>query len=257
MTSANSVFEGVRHVVIDNFGSGSITIEPGSPSGVVDSSISAADEGFLADVQARHDHDQLRFSFPTHLFRNTSADLRLTVPAGLTFVIKAGSADISIAADIGRSKIVSGSGDITIGNATDLDCSTGSGDISVSRVDGRSARIASGSGDVTVAEAHCAVTAKSASGDVVVRSLHGSELQANSASGDIEVNSTSGSVDLRSASGSLTIGVAEQLPAWLDLTSVSGEIRIALESSSPPEKGSPYVAVRARTASGDIAVFRA
>jgi hypothetical protein len=71
------------------------------------------------------------------------------------------------------------------------------------------------------------------------------------------VNSTSGSVDLRSASGSLTIGVAEQLPAWLDLTSVSGEIRIALESSSPPEKGSPYVAVRARTASGDIAVFRA
>ena len=29
LTSANSVYEGVRHVVIDNFGGGSITIEPG------------------------------------------------------------------------------------------------------------------------------------------------------------------------------------------------------------------------------------
>jgi DUF4097 and DUF4098 domain-containing protein YvlB len=256
MTPENSVYEGVRHVVIDNFGSGSITIEPGPPSDVVDSSISAADEAFLADVQARHDRDQLRFSFPTQLFRSTSAHLRLAVPAGLTFVIKAGSADISITADIGRSKIASGSGDITIGKAADLDCSTGSGDISVTRVDGRAARITSGSGDVTVTEAHCSVTVKSASGDLVVRSLHGSQLQANSGSGDIAVSSTSGSVDLRSASGSLTIGVAEQLPAWLDLTSVSGEIRIALESTSPPEKGAPYVAVRARTASGDIAVLR-
>ena len=262
MTSANSVYAGVRHVVIDNFGGGTISIEPAgisdsTPSDAVESSISAADEAFLADIQARQDHDQLRFSFPTQIFRNTSAHLHLAVPAGLTFVIKAGSAEISITADIGRSKIVSGSGDITIGKAADLDCSTGSGDISVMRVDGHAARITSGSGDVTVTEAHCPVTAKSASGDVVVRSLHGSQLQANSASGDIAVSSTSGSVDLRSASGSLTIGVADQLPAWLDLTSVSGEIRIALESTSPPEKGAPYVALRARTASGDIAVFRA
>ena len=256
------MYEGVRHIVIDNFGGGTITvepgtIEPGSPSGAVESSITAADEAFLADVQARHDRDQLRFSFPTQLFRNTSAHLRLGVPGGLTYVIKAGSADISITADIAESKIVSGSGDITIGQATDLDCSTGSGDISVMRVDGRTARIASGSGSVTVTEAHCPLTAKSASGDVVVRSLRGSQLQANSASGDIAVTSTSGSVDLRSASGSLTIGVADHLPAWLDLTSVSGEIRIALESTGPPEKGAPYVAVRARTASGDIAVDRA
>jgi DUF4097 and DUF4098 domain-containing protein YvlB len=87
--------------------------------------------------------------------------------------------------------------------------------------------------------------------------LRGSQLQAKSGSGDIAVTSTSGSVDLRSASGSLTIGVADHLPAWLDLSSVSGEIRIALESTGPPEKGQPYVAVRARTASGDIAVYRA
>ena len=173
------------------------------------------------------------------------------------FVIKTGSADISISADIARSKIVSGSGDITVGNAVDLDASTGSGDISVARVDGTAARLNSGSGDVSVGEVHCRITAKSGSGDVVVQSLEGADLQANSGSGDIGITSTNGSVDLRSASGSLTVGIADHVPAWLDLNSVSGDIRIGLESTNPPEPGEPYISVRARTASGDIGIYRA
>ena len=158
-------YEGVRHIVVDDLGDGSITVMPGARSSVVEASIEGADDAYLEQIQLRHDGDWLRISFPQQFLRYTKAELRLDVPDGLDYTIKTGSADISISAEIGRAKIVSGSGDITIGNATDLDCSTGSGDISVSRVDGRSARIASGSGDVTVAEAHCAVTAKSASGD--------------------------------------------------------------------------------------------
>ena len=146
---------------------------------------------------------------------------------------------IMISADIGRSKIVSGSGDITVGNATDLDCSTGSGDISVARVAGNGSRLNSGSGDVSIGEANSSLAAKSGSGDVVVKSLRGGSLQANSGSGDIAVSSTSGSVDLRSASGSLTIGVADNPPTWLDLNSVSGDIRIGLESTAQPEPGQP------------------
>jgi DUF4097 and DUF4098 domain-containing protein YvlB len=90
-----------------------------------------------------------------------------------------------------------------------------------------------------------------------VKSLRGANLQANSGSGDIAVSSMSGSVDLRSASGSFTVGVADNLPAWLDLSSVSGDIRIALESTTQPEPGEPYITVRARTASGNIAIHRA
>jgi DUF4097 and DUF4098 domain-containing protein YvlB len=144
-----------------------------------------------------------------------------------------------ISADIGRSKIVSGSGDITVGNATDLDCSTGSGDISVARVAGNGSRLNSGSGDVSIGEANSSLAAKSGSGDVVVKSLRGGSLQANSGSGDIAVSSTSGSVDVRSASGSLTI------------------IRIGLESTTQPAPGQPYLTLRARTASGDISIYRA
>ena len=49
---------------------------------------------------------------------------------------------------------------------------TGSGSVAVGRLLGRGARIHTGSGDVTVAEARCPVTAKSGSGDVLIRSLH-------------------------------------------------------------------------------------
>ena len=256
MSLTNS-YDGVKHIVVDNLGSGFITVEPGSGQDLVETSIDADDDRFVDQVQIRHDRDWLRISFPQQFLRFTNARLRLGVPDGLTYVIKTGSAGISISADIGPSKIVSGSGDITIGNAVDLECSTGSGDISVARVGGRAARLNSGSGDVSVGEAHCPVTAKSGSGDVVVQSLEGGNLQANSGSGDIGITSTSGSVELRSASGSLTVGVADNLPTWLDLNSVSGDVRIALESTAPPEPGERYISVRARTASGDIGIYRA
>jgi Toastrack DUF4097 len=254
--SVTKSYEGVRHVVVDNSGGGSITVERGTEQDLVEFWIDTVEERFLEQVQIRHDQDWLRISFPEQFFRHIKAHLRLAVPDGLAFVIKTGSADISISADIDRSKIISGSGDIIIGNAIDLDCKTGSGDISVARVDGRAARLGSGSGDISVSEAYCPLTAKSGSGAVVVKSLRG-DLQANSGSGDIGIAATSGSVDLRSASGSLTVGVTENLPAWIDLNSVSGEIRIGLESTAQPEPGEPYVTVRARTASGDISIHRA
>ena len=255
--SLTNTYEGVKHVVVDNLGAGSITVEPGVQQDLVEASIDADDARFVDQVHVRHDQDWLRISFPQQFLRFGNAQLRLGVPDGLTYVIKTGSAGISISADIGPSKIVSGSGDITIGKAVDLDCSTGSGDISVARVEGRFGRLNSGSGSVSVGEAHCPITAKSASGDVVVHTLDGSNLEAKSGSGDIGITSTMGSVDLRSASGSLTVGVADNLPTWLDLNSVSGDIRIALESTTPPEPGEPYISVRARTASGDIGIYRA
>ena len=256
MIMEGSAFEGVRHVVIDNLGSGSITVEPGTEPDRVVFWIDAVEESFLEHVQIRHDQDWLRISVPQHFYRHLKPRLRLAVPDGLAFVIKTGSADIAISAAIGRSKIVSGAGDITVGNAVDLDCKTGSGDISVARVEGSAARLNSGSGDISVSEAHCPVIAKSGSGAVVVKSLRG-DLHANSGSGDIDIAATNGSVDLRSASGSLTIGVTDDLPAWLDLSSVSGDFRIALESTTQPGPGEPYVSLRARTASGDIAIHRA
>jgi DUF4097 and DUF4098 domain-containing protein YvlB len=258
MSFVNLLHQGVRQISVDNFGSGSVSVEPGSDPDVVEGSINASDSGFLDAIAVRQDRDHLRITLPQrHFGSSAAAHLRLGVPAGLSFNLTTGSADVTIAADIARSRVVSGSGDITLGAATDVTCTTGSGDISIGEVRGEAARVNTGSGDIRIEDAYCPVSAKSGSGDVLIRTVHRAELQASSGSGDISVPSTSGSVDLRSASGSLTIGIADDLAAWLDLNSVSGRIRIALEASPQPAEGEPYVSVRARTASGEIAVYRA
>ena len=257
MTFRNSTHEGVRRVVLDNLGHGSVTIEPGVQPHLVECSINAGQEEFLTAVQVRQERDGLRISFPPKTFRHTNAHLRLGVPPGLEYVIKVGAADVSVGAEIGRSRIMTGSGDISIDRARDLVASTGSGDVSVGELDGTEARLSSGSGDISVGEVNCPVMAKSGSGEVNVKRVRTAHVQAGSGSGDITVAATSGSVDLRTASGSLTIGVADGLPAWLDLDSASGEVRIALESTHQPAPGEAYVSIRATTASGDIAVYRA
>lgn len=255
MSFRTFVFDEIDHVMIEDFGSGTISIAEGRSAGV-EGSLNAADPTLLEAIEVRQDGSQLRIAFPQRLFLSSNAQLRLGVPAGLRYVIGAGSADISVSVPIERSRIVSGSGAVSIGTANDLTCTSGSGDISIGELGGVGAKVSTGSGDILVTAAHCPVSAKSGSGDLVIRSLQQGGLQASSGSGDISVPSTSSSVDLRSASGSLTIGVADALPAWLDLNSVSGRIRIALEVTGPPAPEEPYVSVRARTASGEIAVYR-
>lgn len=257
MSFKNFVYEGVRGVQLENVGVGTITVEPGPRSDIVEGSVNVSDAGYLDDVVVRQEADQLRIIVPQQGFRSAPTHVRLGVPAGLGFSIRSGAATIAITAEVDRAKIVSGAGDVSLEHVAELDCSTGSGAISVGRLLHRGARLHTGSGDITVAEARSPLSAKSGSGDILVRSLRQADLAASSGSGDIAVPSTTGSVDLRSASGSLTVGIADELPVWLDLNSVSGAIRIALDASPEPAPGEPYVSVRASTASGEIAVYRA
>lgn len=256
MTVSDFAFPGVRHVAIRNFGGGSITVESSSQPDIVEGSL-AADPELLDLTRVRHENGTLRIDIPQRAFRPGDAHLRLGVPPGLTFAIGAASADVLLTVDIGRSKIASGSGDISLAGAADLVCTSGSGDLMIDALTGAEAQVSTGSGNIEIRKASCPVSAKSGSGNVLLRALHSAELRASSGSGDIAIPSTSGSVDLRSASGSLTVGVADELPAWLNLDSVSGSIRIALAASNQPADGDPYVSVRARTASGEITVYRA
>jgi DUF4097 and DUF4098 domain-containing protein YvlB len=257
VSNRTSTHQGVRRIAIDNLGKGSVTIEPSAEADVVECSIEADDEQLLDQVRVWQGPGALRLSFPPELHRGTSTHLRLRVPDGLEFAIKAASADVAVSAAIGRSQIVTGSGDVHVDGAADLACSTGSGNIVVETATGRAVRLGSGSGNVTVHEAHCPVSAKSGSGDVTVDSAHRDQVEVRSGSGEIAVNRTSGSVDLRSASGSVTVGVAEGLPTWLDLDTKTGGIRIGLDSTHQPPPHEPYASVRVRTASGDITVSRA
>ena len=260
MSFRNSTHQGVRRVVVDNLGDGSVTVEPGVQPDLVECSINAGRRGVpQRGAGPPGAATRCGSSFPPNVFRNTATPTcGSAYPPDLEYVIKVGSADVSVSADIGRSKISSGSGDINVGRAVDLECSTGSGGISVGYVEriGSPAVLRLRRRDV--AEADCPVTAKSGSGDVTVKSVPHSAVQANSGSGDIAVASTPGTVDLRTASGSLTVGVADQLPAWLDLTRSSGRgpDRPGARLSQPAPRRA-LRSVEATTASGDIAVYRA
>jgi len=250
-------YSGIRQVVVDSLGEGSITVSPGADPDRLEGSIDAADDAFLAAVEVRQARDALRVSLPHGFWRSTIAHLKLLVPPGLAYVIKTGAADVALSVDIGASKITTGSGHVSIGRAADLDCSTGSGYIEVAELGGRGARLSTGSGHVSIGTATCPVSAKSGSGHIDIKSLEGSDLQASSGSGELVVSSTTGSVDVRTAAGQVSIGVANRLATWLDLSSGSGEVRIGLDAIREPEPGEPYISIRARTASGDIGVFRA
>jgi hypothetical protein len=257
VTNRTSSHQGVRRIAIDYLGKGSLTIEPNPEPDVVECSLDAEEEYLLDQIKVVPGPGALRLSFPPELHNGGRVHVRLRVPDGLEYAIKVGSADVTVGAAIGRSRIVTGSGDVHIGEVTDLECSTGSGDIAIETAAGRGVRLGSGSGNVTLDQAYCPVSAKSGSGDVTVNAVRRDQVEVKSGSGDIAVNQTSGSVDLRSASGSLTVGVADALPAWLDLDTRTGDIRIGLDSTRQPAPQQPYVSVRARTASGDITVHRA
>lgn len=256
MTARTFDAAGVRTIVVDNLARGSLSIEAGPLDGVVEGTVSAA-EDLLQETNVRHEADTLRIWFPEQASRGQIAHVRIGVPAGTALTARTGSADVTATVPLGRCRLVTGSGDISLTGAQDLEVTTGSGSVSVGSLDGSSARLTSGSGDIVVGEAHCPVSAKSGSGDLLVRSLCAAELRASSGSGDISVPGARGSIELRSASGSLTIGIADGLTAWLDLSSVSGAVRVAMDACNAPAEGEPYVSVRARTASGEIAVYRA
>lgn len=256
--STTFAMDQLSDVAIENVGSGDIVINQGSGPGAA-GTIECDDADFLAATRVRPNDDtrQLRITLPRQrMARGKTVGIFLEVPVGVNLEIEAGSADIAIGVAAGRVRVAAGSGDVFVRAATELTCSTGSGDIHVRVLKGTDSRLTSGSGDIDVDECEVAVQAKSGSGDVTIRSLR-ANLRASSGSGDISVPSTSGSVDLRSASGSLSVGVADGLAAWLDLNTVSGDVTITLPASPEPAIDEPYVSVTGRTASGDISVFKA
>jgi DUF4097 and DUF4098 domain-containing protein YvlB len=247
---------GVRAIVVDNLGRGSLTLETSPREDVVEGTVSGDDE-LLQQAGIRHEADTLRIWFPDQLFRTQTAHIRIGVPPGTALTARTGSADVTASAPLGRCRITTGSGELSLAEAHDLDVTSGSGSVSVGTISGSGAQVTSGSGDIVVGEARCPLRAKSGSGDLLVRTLRAADLRASSGSGDISIPSTSGSVDLRTASGALTVGIADGLTAWLDLSSTSGAVRVAMDACNAPADGEPYVSIRARTASGEIAVYRA
>lgn len=248
--------EGVHTVEVRNLGSGHIELQPSGSDGLVTGHLDCGDDGYLDRTTVVRSGGRLQIELPSRGGDGPSVGLTLAVPDGVGFDTGTGSADVHAEVTLGMARINTGSGDVDLADVEDVRANTGSGDISVHRITGAAAHLNSGSGDIHIEETAAAVQARTASGDLTVGRLTGA-LRANTASGDIDIPATTGSVEVRSASGSISVGIADGLPAWLELSSVSGEVEIDLDASEQPAEGEPYVTVRATTASGDVTIHRA
>lgn len=133
---------------------------------------------------------------------------------------------------------------------------TGSGDIELTEVGG-AAWVRNLDGPSWIGEVAGQVRVHSAHGDINIDRA-GPGVVARTAHGSVRLGQVSqGSAVLQTASGEIEVGVREGTAAWLDVKSLSGQVRNGLEATGAPLDLDQTVQIRARTLDGDIVIRRA
>jgi DUF4097 and DUF4098 domain-containing protein YvlB len=206
--------------------------------------------------------------------RSGSVRVRVNLPEGSNVRVKTASAGLHGSGRFGDTELNTASGDLQVEHVTSLRAECASGDVNCRTVDG-DARVSTASGAVTIERVGGNADASSASGDARVGEV-GGDLRLSTASGDASVDVAHGSVTGKSASGDLRVGrvergrvsvdgasgdvflgVASGTAAWLDVTSLSGDVASQLDQSDQPSDGELTVEIRVRTLSGDVVISRA
>jgi hypothetical protein len=250
-----------------------VEVRPSDPSSRAD--VTAAEQTRIELVDGR-----LSVRAPKDWRRYTprggreSVDVEIALPAGSHVDGEAGVADLHSAGRLGELRYKVGAGEIRLDETGPLTIQTGAGNISVERADG-AADIKTGSGAIEVGGVEGAAKVKNSNGNTWIGDVAG-ELRANAANGRIAVDRARAAVQARTAHGDVLlgvvargavvaetsfgrvdIGVADGVPAWLDLNTKFGNVSNELEAVARPEPGDEAVEIRARTSFGDIAVRRA
>jgi len=183
-----------------------------------------------------------------------SADIETTGVLGdLSATTGSGEIRVQHAAE---ATIRTGSGDVDLGTATrDCDIKGGSSDVKIGHVAGN-ATVMTGSGDMVVDTVVGVLKVKAGSGDLLVKS-GGAGVDAVAGSGDLLVKRVDhGRVKARTGSGDVSVGVAEGTAAYLDVSTVTGDVVSELQSSEEPQDG-PTVELIIQSGSGDVVLQRA
>jgi DUF4097 and DUF4098 domain-containing protein YvlB len=179
---------------------------------------------------------------------DTAAEVRPTNPAS--------EAEVAAAEQTGSVTIRTGAGNVSIERAAGrADISTGSGLLEVGRVDGLAA-VRNSNGDTWIGDVVGELRVNAANGKVVVDRPK-SAVFVKAANGDIVLGAVAcGEVVAETGFGRVEIGVANGVPAWLELHTSYGTVRNELHAASTPEPSEEAVEIRARTGYGDITIHR-
>lgn len=202
-----------------------------------------------------------------------SIDVEILLPSGSNVEGASGAAAVRCQGRLGECRFKAGVGDVRVEHAGRLQVKTGAGDITIDRATGK-ADISTGSGVVRLATAEAGAVVKDGNGDIWLGDVTG-DLRVSAANGEISVDrstatvvakSSNGSIRLgevaggpvtvQTATGSLEVGIRNGVEAWMDLRTQYGKVYNDLEATDAPGPGAETVEVRARTAFGDISVYR-
>ncbi len=169
--------------------------------------------------------------------------------------VKTGVGDVRLE-QVGALQVKSGAGDITVDRAAgQADVTTGSGAVRVGVIDG-SAVVKDSNGNIWLGEVGGDLRVTATNGEISVDRAH-STVVAKNANGDVRLGQVeTGAVSAHTARGSLEIGVRTGVAAWLDLNTQFGTVHNNLVASDAPPPGDASVEVRARTAFGDVTIYR-
>lgn len=203
-----------------------------------------------------------------------SVDVEIELPTGSHLEARTGSGDVVAEGRLGRVDAASGSGDLTFHDVESAELKSGSGDITV-RAATRGVRAKTGSGDITLESATEGVDATSGSGDITLRRV-GAEVRAKSGSGDIGIGTSfadlelmtgtgdvklgavhGGQVRAKTGTGDVSIAIALGVAAYLDLNTVTGDVKIDLEDADGPDGAEAQAGLTVHSGSGDIRITRA
>lgn len=251
-----------------------VTVTPSSPN-------KAADVRGAEATRVEFDGSRLtvigpkpKFGLMSLIGATESVDVTVELPVGSRFTAESAVGGVRTEGRLGATRIKASTGTVELDTTGDLWLRAGHGNATARSIDG-SAEITADHGRIRI---------ESVAGDAVLKASHGSigvgetlgGVEANLSYGDLDIDRAAGSVaaktaygaitlsevsggviDVESSYGKLTVGVAEGVPAWLDLSSKEGRVRNHLDESLPDSTDGDHVAVRARAKFGDIDIRRA
>ncbi|GAA4017765.1 DUF4097 family beta strand repeat-containing protein [Streptomyces marokkonensis] len=206
--------------------------------------------------------------------RTGTVDVTVELPAGSRVDLTGAWTQVLGEGRLGECRVKTSSGDVRLDTTGPLNLTASHGSITVDRVEGP-AEITTSSGSLRVGlvdgpavlkNSHGTTTVGAATGELRVRGANGDidiaraedSVTAVTAHGTLRVSDVvRGSVQLETSYGAIEVGVREGTAAWLDVHSVSGQVRNTLTASETPQKTEDTVQVRARTRHGNIDVRRA
>jgi len=203
-----------------------------------------------------------------------TVDVVVELPAGSRLTAEISVGNVRTVGRLGATRIKASSGGADVEATGDLWLRAGHGNATVGTVEGGAEitadhgqiRLGTVTGDAVLKASHGTVTVGKSGGDLEAKLSYGdleitqalASVTAKTAYGAIDLREvSSGSIQVESGYGQVTIGVRPGVPAWLDLSSKIGHVRNQLAGDVAPAESERTVAVRARTASGDITVQHA